>query len=55
MRPEKRVPKADADMFRARLDQMINPHHELLKQAALIDWVERSCKSPAGGSSIIDG
>jgi transposase, IS5 family len=38
MRPEKRVPKADADLFRARLDQIINTHHELLKLAALIDW-----------------
>jgi len=38
MRPSKRGANADADLFRSRLDQMINMRHELVRLAGLIDW-----------------
>lgn len=38
MKPVKREAKGDADLFRARLDQMINLRHELVRLAGLIDW-----------------
>jgi len=38
MKPSKRGSKGDADLFRSRLDQMINLRHELVRLAGLIDW-----------------
>lgn len=38
MKPSKRGSKAEADLFRSRLDQMINMRHELVRLAGLIDW-----------------
>jgi transposase, IS5 family len=38
MKPTKTVSKSDADLFRSRLDQMINMRHELVRLAGLIDW-----------------
>ena len=38
MRPKKRDEKATGDLFRARLDQIINMRHELVRLAEEIDW-----------------
>ena len=38
MRPKQRETSKSDDLFRARLDQIINPEHELLRLAAKIDW-----------------
>lgn len=38
MRPPKQVQTTQADLFRARLDQLVNPEHELVRLAGLIDW-----------------
>jgi transposase, IS5 family len=38
MRPKQRETAKSDDLFRARLDQIINPEHELLRLAAKIDW-----------------
>jgi transposase, IS5 family len=38
MRPPKQTPTTQADLFRARLDQLVNPDHELVRLAGLIDW-----------------
>ena len=38
MRPKQRETSKSDDLFRARLDQIINPEHELLRLAANIDW-----------------
>jgi transposase, IS5 family len=38
MRPPKHVQTTQADLFRARLDQLVNSGHELVRLAALIDW-----------------
>jgi transposase, IS5 family len=38
MRPPKPVETTQADLFRARLDQLVNPEHELVRLAGLIDW-----------------
>jgi IS5 family transposase len=38
MKPSKRGSKDDADLFRSRLEQMINMRHELVRLAGLIDW-----------------
>lgn len=38
MKPSKTVAEGDADLFRSRLDQMINMRHELVRLAGLIDW-----------------
>lgn len=38
MKPSKRGSRGDADLFRSRLDQMINMGHELVRLAGLIDW-----------------
>ena len=38
MKPTKTGSKSEADLFRSRLDQMINMRHELVRLAASIDW-----------------
>ncbi len=36
--PFQRGSKADADLFRSRLEQIINMRHELVRLAGLVDW-----------------
>ena len=38
MRPRERRPTGQTDMFRARLDQIIDLSHPLVKLAGKIDW-----------------
>jgi transposase, IS5 family len=38
MRPKQRETSKSDDLFRSRLDQIINPKHELVRLAAEIDW-----------------
>ena len=38
MRPKKHETTGSADLFRARLDQIINLNHELVQLAEKIDW-----------------
>jgi IS5 family transposase len=47
MRPKKHKTTGSNDLFRARLDQIINLKHELVLLAGKIDWdwIDRACKS----------
>jgi hypothetical protein len=38
MRPKKRVATGAGDLFRSRIDQIINLDHELVQLAERIDW-----------------
>ncbi|KRQ16584.1 hypothetical protein AOQ71_04850 [Bradyrhizobium manausense] len=38
MRPKKHKPTGSNDLFRARLDQIINMKHELVQLAGKVDW-----------------
>src|SRR5215218_8736902 len=38
MRPKSPAEDADEDLFRSRLVNILDPRHELLRLAALIDW-----------------
>jgi len=38
MRPVKREETGSGDLFRARLEQIIDMRHELVRLAGLIDW-----------------
>ena len=38
MRPKKPKATGEGDLFRARLDQIINMKHELVQLAGKIDW-----------------
>jgi IS5 family transposase len=38
MRPSKKEPEGTGDLFRARLDQIINMKHELVRLAGELDW-----------------
>ena len=38
MRPKKQETTGSSDLFRARLDQIINMRHELVQLAVEIDW-----------------
>ena len=38
MRPKKSETTGSTDLFRARLDQIINLKHELVQLAGKIDW-----------------
>ncbi len=38
MRPKERRDTGQTDLFRARLDQIVDPIHALVKLAAAIDW-----------------
>ena len=39
MRPKKHATTGEGDLFRARLDQIINMKHELVQLAGKLDWV----------------
>ena len=46
MRPKRHETPGSGDLFRARLDQIINLMHELVQLAGKIDWVwivQRTC------------
>lgn len=45
MKPRERRETGEQDMFRSRLDQIINMSHELVKLAKTIDWrfIEEKC------------
>jgi IS5 family transposase len=38
MRPKKHKTTGSGDLFRARLDQIINMKHELVQVAGKVDW-----------------
>jgi hypothetical protein len=38
MRPKKHATTGESDLFRARLDQIINMKHELVQLAGKLDW-----------------
>jgi len=38
MRPKQRATTGESDLFRARLDQIINSKHELVRLTTEIDW-----------------
>jgi IS5 family transposase len=38
MRPGKQERTGEQDLFRARLDQIINMQHELVRLAQTVDW-----------------
>jgi len=38
MRPNERRETGQTDLFRARLDQIVDPHHPLAKLSGAIDW-----------------
>ena len=38
MRPKKNMPTNAVDLFRSRLDQIINLKHELAQLSGKIDW-----------------
>jgi transposase, IS5 family len=38
MRPNERRETGQTDLFRARLDQIVDPHHPLVKLSGAIDW-----------------
>lgn len=44
MRPRKTQPSGSGDLFRARLDQIINMDHELVRLARKIDWEWIDCE-----------
>ena len=46
MRPKKSETTGEGDLFRARLDQIINPKHELVQLAGRIDWAWIDQRSP---------
>lgn len=39
MRPRERRESGQTDLFRARLDQIIDMKHALVKLARIIDWI----------------
>ena len=45
MKPRKRCEMGQQDLFRARLDQIANMEHELVKLAGTISWrfIEERC------------
>ena len=45
MKPRERRETGEQDLFRARLDQIINMSHELVKLAKAISWrfIEERC------------
>ena len=44
MRPQKAKTTGESDLFRARLDQIINMKHELVQLAGKIDWDWIDCE-----------
>ena len=45
MRPKKHEATTEGDLFRARLDQIINMKHELVQLAFKIDWDGSTARS----------
>ena len=45
MRPKKHETTGSGDLFRARLDQIINMRHELVQLAGKIDWSSSTARS----------
>jgi hypothetical protein len=45
MRPKKRETTGSSDLFRARLDQIINMKHGLVQLAGKIDWIGSIARS----------
>jgi hypothetical protein len=45
MRPKSPAEDRDEDLFRSRLANMLDPRHELLRLAALIDWAALDCSA----------
>jgi hypothetical protein len=54
MRPKKPERTGEGDLFRARLDQIINLKHELVQLGAKIDWdwIDHDDSNSAGGCFI---
>jgi hypothetical protein len=52
MRPKKHKATGSGDLFRARLDQIINMKHELVQLTGKVDWIDGEItpqrKRPAG-------
>jgi IS5 family transposase len=52
MRPKKPKATGSGDLFRARLDQIINMKHELVQLTGKVDWIDGEItpqrKRPAG-------
>lgn len=48
MKPRERRERGEQDLFRSRLDQIINMDHELVKLAKAVDWrfIEEKCGEP---------
>lgn len=44
MRPKKHSTTGSSDLFRARLDQIINMKHELVQLAGKVDWDWIDCE-----------
>jgi hypothetical protein len=49
MRPKRRQTTGSSDLFRARLDQIINMKHELVQLAGKLDWawIDSGCGEAA--------
>ena len=47
MRPKKHETTGEGDLFRARLDQIINMEHELVELAGRLDWSTSTNSSSA--------
>ena len=43
MRPKQQKPEPQEDLFRSRLDQIINMRHELVRLGEEIDWAWIDC------------
>ena len=54
MRPKQHEVTGSSDLFRARLDQIINLKHELVQLAAKIDWqwIDREIAPTRGGRGL---
>jgi hypothetical protein len=54
MRPKKHEATEEGDLFRARLDQIINIKHELVQLGGKIDWAWNISfqRSPCGTVSV---
>ena len=52
MRPRKTQPTGSNDLFRSRLDPIINPENELVRLAWKIDWSGSTASSPTGSARM---
>jgi hypothetical protein len=55
MRPKQRQTTGSSDLFRARLDQIINMKHELVQLAGKLDWawIDGGCGEAAPYSTAL--